>query len=131
MLVARCVLLEVDARGDELVAPREAHRRGGGGLGGGREQGVDAAEQPLALRLPGWIGQPLRREERRDGQRGGVAQGEIREARQARLEPVYDVEAAGGEPERKVRAHADGDAHPAAARDRHRGAERDDVRVEA
>lgn len=117
----------VDPLGDELVAAREARRGSSGDLGCRREERVDAGEQPLALRLARRIGEPLRREERRRRECTGVAEREVRQARQARLEAVHDVEAAAREREREAGANADGNAHPAPPRDRHGRAERHEV----
>ena len=85
------------------------------GLRRGGDERVDPAEEPLPLRLPGRIAEPLRREEARHAQRARIAKGEIREARQPGLEAVDDVEPAAGESRRQVGAHADGEADAAAA----------------
>ena len=95
-----------------------------------REQRVEPAEQPLALR-PAAAGTRAARARRTSPT---VSASESRSARyerlgQAGLEAVDDVEAAAGERDREVRADADGHAHAAAARDRHGGAERDEVGV--
>jgi hypothetical protein len=110
---------------------REAHCCGFGGVLARRDQRVEPSEQPVALRPSRRIGEPLRRKEGRDRQSRRVAQREVREGRQARLEPVDDVEAPELEREREVRTGTDRDADPAAPRDRDGGAQRDDLRVEA
>jgi hypothetical protein len=83
--------LHVDAGGDDGVVPGEAF---GGGVGRCLRVGderIDAAEELLALRLSGWVRQPFGREEARHGDRLRVAEGEVGEARQARLEAVHHV----------------------------------------
>ena len=90
-LVARAEALEVDAGRDHAVVAGEALGRGLGGRLRGRDERVDPAEQPLALRLARRVAEPLGREEGRDREGPRVAQREVREARQARLEAVHDV----------------------------------------
>ena len=75
---------------------------------------------------PGGYAEALRREERRDGETLGVAQREVRQARQPGLEAVHDVEPSESQRARQVRSHADRHADAAAARDRHRRAEDDE-----
>src|SRR5262249_49132812 len=75
----------VAALGDDPIVAREPKCGRARRLLGGREQDVDAPEQPLALRARGGIREPLRREERRDGQALGLPQREIGEAGQRRL----------------------------------------------
>ena len=94
-----------------------------------REQRVDPREQALPLRAGGRVAEPVRREERRRGQRGGVAQRQIRQARQSRLETVHHVEAAPRKGEREARADADRHAHAAPTGDPHRRADCDQLRV--
>ena len=113
----------VDAFRHDPVVAREAQGRRVGHLPGRRQQHVDSPEQLLALRAPGRIGEALGGQERRDGQALGLAQREVREARQRGLEAVDDVEAAGAERAREVRPHAERHAHAAAPRDRHGRAE--------
>ncbi len=117
----------VDPRRDHRVVAGEALGRRLRRLLGCGEQRVDPAEQPRALRLARREEEAVRREERRDGERVRVAQREVREARQPRLEAVDDVERAVGECEREVRADADGRGHRAAAGDGQCGADRDHV----
>ena len=121
--------VEIDAERHHLVAPREPHGRGLRRLLARGEQRVEPGEQPLALRLAGRVAEPLLGEERRGGERAGVAEREIGEARHSRLEAVDDVEAAAGERDRQVRADAHRDAHAAAPRDRDGRAERDQLLV--
>ena len=121
--------VEIDAERHELVAAGEPHGRRLRRLLARREQRVEPGEQPLALRLAGRVAEPLLGEERRGGERAGVAEREVGEARQPRLEAVDDVEAAAGERDRQVRADADRDAHAAAPRDRDGRAERDQLLV--
>ena len=108
--------LEVDAR-----ARRRGSRRGSARRRPRRprpevaSKRVDPSEQLLAQRAARRVGEPLGREERRDGQRLGVAEREVGEARQARLEAVHDVEAALAQREREVRADADRDAEARSA----------------
>ena len=85
----------------ELVAAGETHRRRFRDLFVRREKRVDAREQPLALGARRWVAEPLGREERRGRERGRIAEREVREARQSRLEAVHDVEPAAGERERR------------------------------
>ena len=121
--------LEVDAGRHELVPPGEALGRRLRRRRARREQRVEPPEQALAARARGRIREPLRREERRDRQGRGVAEREVGEARQARLEAVDDVEVARRERDGEVRADADRHADPAPPRDRHGRAERDELRV--
>jgi len=121
----------VDALGDDPVLARKALRRGVGRFGGRRHERIDAREELLALRLAGRIAEALRGEEARHAQRAGVPQREVRQARQARLEPVHDVERAAGERRRQVRADADRKSDAAPAGDRDRGPERDQRRLSA
>ena len=123
--------LDVHALGDDAVVAGEALAGGRRGALGRREQRVDAVEQALALRLAGRVGEALRREERRDGERLRVAEREVREARQARLDPVDDVVAPFAEREVEVEAGADRHAHLRAPRDRHRRPDGDQLRVGA
>ena len=85
LLVHRLEQRRVDALGDEPVVARESVAAAAAAVSSRRrEQRVDPAEQPLALRAPRRVGEALRREERRDGEALGVAQREVREARQRR-----------------------------------------------
>ena len=59
----------------------------------------------------------------------GVAQGQVGEARQPRLEAVNDVEPSLGERERQVGAHADGYAELAPARHRNGRPDGDQVGI--
>ena len=86
--------LGVDALLDDPVLAGEALRGRVGGLRRGRDERVDAREQPLALRLARRVAEALRREEARHRERARVPQGDVREARQPRLEAVDDVELA-------------------------------------
>ena len=113
------------------VVAGKALRGGRRGALGRREQRVDAVEQALALRFAGRVGEALRREERRDREGLRVAEGEVREARQTRLDPVDDVVAPFAERELEVEAGADRHAHLRAARDRHRRPDGDQLRVRA
>ena len=123
--------LEVDAGRDDRVVAGEAFGRGVRRLAARRDEGVDATEQPLALNAAGRVAETLRREKARDGERLGIPQGQVRQARQAGLEAVHDVVAPDREGEREVRAHADRHADPAPPRDRHRRPESNDVGVGA
>ena len=123
--------LDVHALGDDAVVAGKALPGGRRGALGRREQRVDAVEQPLALRLAGRIGEALRREERRDRERLRVAKGEVREARQPRLDPVDDVVPPFAEREVEVETSADRHAHLRAARDRHRRPDGDQLGVGA
>ena len=107
--------LQVDAERYDLVAAGEAEGRGVRRRLARREERVEPPEQTFALRPPGRVAEALRREERRRRQRRRVTQREVGEAREAGLEAVDDVEASGGERERKVGAHANRHAHAAAA----------------
>ena len=128
-LLAGLEQLGVDSgRHDAVVAGKALGCRGGRRLGG-REQGVDASEQLLSQRAPRRIAEPLGREERGDAERLGVAQGEVRDARQSGLEAVDDVEASLLEREVEVRADADRDAEARPARHRQGRADRDHVGV--
>ena len=117
--------LGVDARREDPIVAGEALRRRRGGRLGGGDQRVDPGEQLLAQGPPRRIAEPVGREEARDAERLGVAQREVRDARQPRLEAVDDVEAALLEREAEVRADADRDAEAGATRDGNGGADRD------
>jgi hypothetical protein len=130
LLLRRGEELGVDAERHDLVTAGEAELGGLSRLGARGEQRVEPAQQALALRLARRVREPLRREEGRGREGGRVAKRQVREARQPRLEAVHDVEA-GLQGEREVRPHADRHAHAAAARDRHRGAEGDELGIEA
>ena len=126
-LLARLEQLGVDSgRDDAVVAGKALGCRRGRRLGG-REEGVDASEQLLSQRSPRRIAEPLGREERGDAERLGIAQREVRDARQPGLEAVDDVEAPLLEREVEVRADADGDAQRRSARDGHGCADGDHV----
>ena len=112
----------------ELVTAGETGGRGFRDLLAGGQQCVDAPEQTLALGAAGRVAEPLRREEGRGGEHRRVAQREVREARQSRLEAVHDVEPAAGEREREAGADSDRHAHPAAPGDRHRRPDRNRLR---
>ena len=119
--------LQVDAQRQHPVV---AGKPRGGGLGGRRArrgQGVESAEEPLALLLPGRIPEALRRVEGGDGDTARVAEREVGKAGQAGLVSVDDVEAVARERQLEVRAHADGNAEAAPAGNRNGGAERDDA----
>jgi hypothetical protein len=113
-----------------VVSPRESGGRRLGRRFARRDESVETREQTFALRAPRWIREPVRRDERCDGQRLRITQCEIRQARQARLEPVDDVEAAERERHREVctRTHRHADSAP--PRDRHRRPERNEVGIE-
>ena len=86
--------VQVDAERDELVPAGEALRRG---LARSRRssRAVRRAGRAAARAAPGRrIREALGGEEGRDRQRVGVAEREVREARQPGLEAVHDVEAA-------------------------------------
>ena len=125
---ARREELEVDPGREDAVVAGEALGGRRGDLGGGGEQRVDPSEQLLAQRAARRIAEPLRREERRDGERLGVSEREVGDARQARLEAVDDVEAALAQGERDVRADADRNAEARAAGDGDRRPDRDHLR---
>ena len=110
---------------------READRRRCRGLLARRHERVEAPEQSVALRATRRVRESLGREEGRNRQRLRVAEREIRQRRQPRLEAVHDVEVTERKREREVRPHTHGDPDAAAARDRYRRPERDDLGVEA
>ena len=83
----------VDAGRDDPEVAGEALRRLGGDHRRGGDQRVDPRQQPVALGLSRRIGQPVGREERRDRERAGIAQSQVRQARDAGLEAMDDVEA--------------------------------------
>ena len=122
---------EVDPERDDAVVTLEplggCHR----GLFRCREEGVDPSSQAVASRAARGVAEAI------DGEEGGCGQGvrrgerEVRKARQAWLEAVHDVETAVGESESEVCPHRHRDAHVRSARQRDRGADRDDVRVGA
>ena len=125
-LLRRREELSVDAGRHDPVVTGEALFGGVAHFLGERDQRVDAAEQLLARRTRGRIAEPVRRDERRDRERVGVAEREVRERRQPGLEAVDDVES---ERERlaKVGLHADRDAELRAPRDGDRRPDRDHV----
>jgi len=108
----------------------KAKSRGRRGRVARRHERVETREQSVALRFARRIAESVRRDEGRHGERLCVAEREVGEARQTRLEAVHDVEAAECERQRQVRARADRDADPASTRDRNRRPEGDNVRVE-
>ena len=120
---SRAKSLQVDSvRKDRVVAGKALAR----GLCRGvpdRGQGVDSSEQLLPLRAPRRICEALRRVERRHRDAPGLAKGQVREARKARLVRVDEVEAVGRECERQVRTDPDRNAEAAPPRDRDRRAE--------
>ena len=122
--------LDVHAGREHAVVAGEANRRGFGRLRREGDERVDATEQLLAQRPAGRVAEALGRDEGGDGQRLGVTECEVGDARQPGLEAVDDVEASLLEGEGEVRAHPDGDAHAALPGDRHRGADREHVGVE-
>ena len=130
-LRARPEELGVDAGRDDPVVAREAV--GGGGRGRLRRRRSARRSGPAASPQspPRRIAEPVGREEARDPERLGVAQGEVGDAREAGLEAVDDVEAALLQRQPEVRANADGDAEARAARHRHRRSDRDRLRVVA
>ena len=114
-LLAWLEQLGVDSwRHDAIVAGEALGCRRGRRLGGG-EQRVDASQQLLSQCAPRWIAEPVGREERRHAERFRVAQGQVRDARQTRLEAVDDVEASLLQRQVEVRPDADRDteARPA------------------
>ena len=76
-------------------------------------EGVDPSEQLLALRLRGRVPEPLRREEARNAQCTCIPESEVREAGQAGLEAVDDVELSAGERCGQIRANSDRQADSA------------------
>jgi hypothetical protein len=127
-LLRRLEQVGVDALLDDAVLAGEALRRGMGRFRRRCDQGVDPGEQLLASGLRGRVAEPLGREEAGHGQRVRVPEGEVRQARQARLEAVDDVELAPLECRGQVRAHPDREADAAPTRDGHGGTERDQRR---
>ena len=119
--------VRVDPLRDELVSAGEARRGGVGDLRSRGEERIDAGEEPLALGASRRIGETLRREERRRRERARVAEREVRQTRQRRLEAVHDVEAPARKRKREARANADRHSHPAPPRDRHRRPERHEL----
>ena len=71
-------------------------------------------------RLSGRVREPLGRVEGRDGEARRLAEREEREAGDARLVRVHDVEAVAGQREEQIRLGAERNADPAARRDRDR-----------
>ena len=122
---------EVDTERDDAVVTLEPVGGRLRGLLGRRKEGVDPSPQAVAPRAPRGVAEAI------DGEEGGCGQGvrrgerKVGEARQARLEAVHDVEPAVGEGESEVRPHGHRDAHVRSARQRDRGADRDDLRVGA
>ena len=112
----------------DFIAARKADVRGFRDLVARRQKRVDACEQPLPLRAARRVAEALGREEGRNRERPRVPEGEVREARQSRLEAVHDVEPAARECEREARAHADRNSHPASSRDRDGRADGDQLR---
>jgi hypothetical protein len=119
----------VDAGREDAVVAGEALLRGRPGLLRQRDEHVDAPEQPLALRPGRRVGEPVAGDEGGDRQRVRVAEREVRERREARLEAVHDVVAALGERLLQVRLDAHGHAHLRAPRHRHGGPDRDHLRL--
>ena len=98
---ASCAGLEelgVDALGDDRgTRPGSARAAACGRLRRRATARRCAPSEPLALRRARRVAEPLGREEARDGRaRARLAQREVREARQPRLEAVDDVEVARG-----------------------------------
>ena len=108
----------VDARRDEVVVAGEPLLGCLADVGGERDQRVEPRQQLLALRPRRRIAEAVRRGEGRDGERVGVAQREVGERRQPRLEPVHEVVGALCERLPQVGLHADRYAELRAARDR-------------
>ena len=124
-LRTRGVQVRVDSRRDHAVVAGEALGSRLGRSRRGREQRVDATQQLLAQGPSRRIAEPLGREEGGDAESLRVAEREVRDARQAGLETVDDVEPALAQREVEVRAHADGHAEARAARDRDGRTDRD------
>ena len=103
--------LEVDPERDERVLALEALCSRLGRLRGRREQGVDPGSQPVASRAPRRVSETVDGEERRRRQGVRRREREVREARQARLEPVDDVEAAVCQRKPQVCPDGDRNAH--------------------
>ena len=97
----------------------------------GGEERVDPYPQTISSRPPRRVAEPLGREERRRSERVGRCEREIREAREAGLEAVDDVEAPSAEREREVRANAHRDSDVRPPRDRDRRPDRDHVLVDS
>src|SRR5439155_16816392 len=95
-----------------------------------RDERVESGQQAVALRAAGRITQALRRKERRNCERLRIAEGEIGEGGQSRLEAVHDVEAPERERKREIRSCPDGHADSAAPGDRYGRAHDDDLGIE-
>ena len=111
----------------ERVVAREALRGDVDRLLGRCEQRIDAGEQLGPLILPVAQQNRLGREERRGCDRLRLEQCRVRQARQARLDAVDDVEAAERECGREVGAHADRECDALGQRRRHGRTDRHDV----
>jgi hypothetical protein len=92
-----------------------------------RDQGVDAGEQTVALRLARREPEALGVDERRGGRRLRLEQCDVRQAGNAGIEAVDDVEVTGAEGRRDTRADADGDTDGGTRGDRDRPGQRDDA----
>ena len=103
----RGLKLGVDADRHDAVVALEPLGRGRHRLLGGREERVHPDAQPVAARPPSRVPEALGREERGRGERMRRGEREIREAREAGLDAVHDVEVAraaaraGGSPGRR------------------------------
>ena len=95
---------------DRRRRPGTALARARGDVVARREEPVDPREEPVALVAPRRVAEPLGVDEGRHRRRLGLEQRDVREACDARVEPVHDVEAAAPEGECDVRADADRDS---------------------
>ncbi len=112
----------VDAgRDDEVVAGKAFLGRVAHVVGEG-DQRVDPPQQLLPLRACRRVPEPVDGGEGRDPERVRVAEGQVGERRQPRVEPVHEVVRALLERLAEVRLHAHGDAELRPARHRHRRA---------
>ena len=102
--------IDVDSDRHESVVALEPLGGGEHRLLRGRQERVDPDAEAIAARAARGVPKPLGGEERCGCERVRRRQCEIREARQAGLDAVHDVEAAALEREQEVRPDADRDA---------------------
>ncbi len=117
----------VDTERDRLVVTRKPFGRSLDRGVGGAEQRVDAGQELRPLVLAGRDGDALGGEECRGCGRLRLQQRRRGKAREARLEPVNDVERADRQRGSEVGAHAHGQRDPLRQRGRDGGADGDDV----
>ena len=120
LLGGRCEERRVDARRHRAVVAGKALARRGAHAVGERDQRVDPAEQLLACRSRRRVAEAVRGDEGRDRERIGVAQGEVGQRGESRLEAVDDVEPE-GQGLAEVRLYSDRYAELGATRHGDRG----------